>query len=192
MHSCFKWPKFITTKKVNPAETKQGVPLTLLDSDLKPWYSERTREQDAEKRDEKWCVSIHETGSIHRSISQLAARPSASMASSSYRLLYRRKRTKINLQKYKLGYLECTVRERAMEFIQRKKREMESNITPSAVSNDSGYSDVYNKRFKKLIGPGTDVWTEGIMTATYEPPFKIVEICIVCILYPSNNVYDMV
>ena len=37
---------------------------------------------------------------------------------------------------------------RAMELIQRKKREMEGNSTPSTVFGDStgGYGDVYNRR----------------------------------------------
>ena len=41
------------------------VRLALLVKDLEPWYSERTRKQPAEEQDEKQCVSIHETGSIH-------------------------------------------------------------------------------------------------------------------------------
>ena len=41
---------------------------------------------------------------------------------------------------------ESTERERALELIRRKKREMEGNATPSTVFNDSGYGDVYNKR----------------------------------------------
>ena len=54
------------TKKVTPAETEKGVPLAPSAKDLKPWYSERTREQPAEEvQDEKRCVSIYETGSIH-------------------------------------------------------------------------------------------------------------------------------
>jgi hypothetical protein len=56
------------TKKVTPDETEKGVPLAPSAKDLKPWYSERTREQPAEEvQDEKRCVSIHQTGSIHRS-----------------------------------------------------------------------------------------------------------------------------
>ena len=53
------------TEKVTSAETEKGVPLALLVKDLEPWYSERTRKQPAEKQDEKRCVLIHETGSIH-------------------------------------------------------------------------------------------------------------------------------
>ena len=41
---------------------------------------------------------------------------------------------------------ESSERGRALELIRRKKREMEGNVTPSTVFNDSGYGDVYNKR----------------------------------------------
>ena len=41
---------------------------------------------------------------------------------------------------------ESTERERALELIRRKRREMEGNATPSTVFDDSGYGDVYNKR----------------------------------------------
>ena len=40
---------------------------------------------------------------------------------------------------------ESTERERALELIRRKQREMQGNATPS-VFNDSGYGNVYNKR----------------------------------------------
>ena len=52
---------------------------------------------------------------------QLAVRSSVSMSSLYHRLLYRRKRTVINLQKYKLGYLASPQSERALELIRRKK-----------------------------------------------------------------------
>ena len=46
------------TKKVTPDESEKGVPLAPLAKDLKPWYSERAREQPAaeEVQDEKRCV----------------------------------------------------------------------------------------------------------------------------------------
>jgi hypothetical protein len=54
------------TKKVTPAETEKGVPLAPSAKDLKPWYSERTREHPTEEevQDEKRCVFIYETGLI--------------------------------------------------------------------------------------------------------------------------------
>ena len=41
------------TKKAAPAETEKGVPLAPLAKDLKPWYSERTREPAEEVQDDK-------------------------------------------------------------------------------------------------------------------------------------------
>src|SRR5258705_271854 len=41
---------------------------------------------------------------------------------------------------------ESSERQRALDLIQRKKREMEGNATPSTVLGDSGYGDVYNRR----------------------------------------------
>lgn len=43
---------------------------------------------------------------------------------------------------------ESSERERALALIQRKKKELEGNMTPSTVYNDDddGYRDVYNRR----------------------------------------------
>ena len=49
------------TKKVTPAETEKGVPLAPSAKDLKPWYSERTREPVEDVQDDKRCVSVLET-----------------------------------------------------------------------------------------------------------------------------------
>lgn len=82
---------------------------------------------------------------------QLAARPSTSTtSSSSYRP--RPLPSKANHDNDKPPEVqarlsrESTERERALELIRRKKCEMEGNVTPSTVCNDSGYGDVYNKR----------------------------------------------
>ena len=163
------------TKKVTPAETEQGVPLAPSAKDLKPWYSERTREPTEQVEDEKRCVCpTRTTHSIDPKIiyifrkrdesrkyvhdpltsitKQLAARPSTSTSSSKapYRPAQPSK-AKANHDKppevqARLSR-ESTERERALELIRRKKREVEGNATPSAaIFNDSGYGDVYNKR----------------------------------------------
>jgi len=43
---------------------------------------------------------------------------------------------------------EMSERERALELIRRRKREMEGNATPSTVSGEpiSGYGDMFNRR----------------------------------------------
>jgi len=141
------------TKKVSLAETEMGVPLAPLAKDLKPWYSERTREQPAEeeaghdekrKRDESRKYVHDPLTSITK---QLAARPSASMSSSSYRppLPSKASHDMPSEVQARLSR-ESTERGRALELIRRKRHEMEGNATPSTVFSDSGYGDVYNKR----------------------------------------------
>ena len=82
---------------------------------------------------------------------QLSTRPSASTSSSSkapYRpaLPSKTNRDKPPEVQARLSR-ESTERERAMELMRRKRREMEGNATPSTVYNDSGgYGDLYNKR----------------------------------------------
>jgi len=141
------------TKKVTPDETEKGVPLAPSAKDLKPWYSERTREptedvqDDKRKRDESRKYVHDPLTSITK---QLAARPSVSTSSSSKASYRPAPPSKANHDKppevqARLSR-ESTERERAMELIKRKRREMEGNATPSTVFNDSGYGDVYNKR----------------------------------------------
>ena len=79
---------------------------------------------------------------------QLAARPSTSTSSSSYRPpLPSKANHNIPSEVQARLSRESTERGRALELIRRKKREMEGNATPSTVFNDdSGYGDVYNKR----------------------------------------------
>jgi len=142
------------TKKVTPAETEKGVALAPSAKDLNPWYSERTREpaedvqDDKRKRDESRKYVHDPLTSITK---QLAARPSVSTSSSSFKAPYRpalpsnANHDKPPQVQARLSR-ESTERERALELIRRKRREMEGNATPSTVFNDSGYADVYNKR----------------------------------------------
>lgn len=58
---------------------------------------------------------------------------------------------------------ESSERQRALELIRRKKREMEGNATPSTVFGDSsdGYGDVYNRREVEEAHRHRDKWREG-------------------------------
>lgn len=58
---------------------------------------------------------------------------------------------------------ESSERQRALELIRRKKREMEGNSTPSTVIDDSsgGYGDVYNRQEVKEAHMYKDRWREG-------------------------------
>ena len=157
------------TKKVTPAETEKGVALAPSAKDLKPWYSERTREPADDVQDDKRCVSVVETAQfidpvfrkrdesrkyVHDPLTsitrQLAARPSVSTSSSSKAPYRPAPPSNANHDKppevqARLSR-ESTERERALALIRRKRREMDGNATPSTVFNDSGYADVYNRR----------------------------------------------
>ena len=61
---------------------------------------------------------------------------------------------------------ESSERQRALDLIRRKKREMEGNATPSTVFGDSagGYGDVYNRREVEEAHRHRDRWREGGFT----------------------------
>ncbi|KAF8168567.1 hypothetical protein B0H34DRAFT_793148 [Crassisporium funariophilum] len=145
------------TKKVTLAETEKGVPLGPSAKDLKPWYSERSLDPAAEVEDEK-RKRDESRKSVHDPLTsitkQLASRPSFSLSSSSSKSSYRRPPSFAKTTPGKPPEVqarlsrESSERERALELIRRKKREMEGNATPSTVCGDasSGYGDVFNRR----------------------------------------------
>ena len=80
---------------------------------------------------------------------QLASHPSASTSSSSYWPPLPSKANRDNDKPSEAQVQlsrEATERGHALELIRRKKREMEGNVNPSTVFNDSGYGNIYNKR----------------------------------------------
>ncbi|KAG6890516.1 hypothetical protein C0995_007715 [Termitomyces sp. Mi166 len=142
------------TKKAEPVETDKGVPLAPSEKDLKPWYSERmkNKEEELETADERRKrdtarKSIHDP--LTSITKELASRSSASSSSSSS---YRRPRLPQASQAppdvHARLTRESSERERALELIRRKKREMEGSITPSTVHGgvDPGYDDVFNRK----------------------------------------------
>ncbi|CAA7266442.1 unnamed protein product [Cyclocybe aegerita] len=140
------------SKKTGPAETEKGVPLAPSAKDLKPWYSERTQDRveevEEKRRREEFRKSAHDP--LTSITKQLASRPSGSTSSSS-RPSRSSSFSSISGKPVEVQARlsrETTERERALELIRRKKREMEGNATPSTVCGDSasGYGDVYNRR----------------------------------------------
>ncbi|KAF8060701.1 hypothetical protein FPV67DRAFT_1673550 [Lyophyllum atratum] len=142
------------TKKAEPAETEKGVPLAPSAKDLKPWYSERSKDQAEETPDERRKrdtarKSIHDP--LTSITKQLASRSSGSSSSSSS---FRRPRppppgaTKAAPEVHARLTRESSERERALELIRRKKRELAGSETPSTVHGgvDDGYDDVFNRR----------------------------------------------
>ncbi|KAF8163932.1 hypothetical protein K438DRAFT_273109 [Mycena galopus ATCC 62051] len=147
-----------TAKKTEPIETERGVPLAPSAKDLRPWYTEaRTANPDNEeevvdengnetRRGNRWSITH-----------QLAARyasTSTSSSSTAYKPKpsYRRPpnantNANANAPPEVQARLtrETSERERAMELIRRKQREMRGSETPSSV-HGGGYGDLFNRR----------------------------------------------
>ncbi|KAJ6619291.1 hypothetical protein B0H10DRAFT_2026819 [Mycena sp. CBHHK59/15] len=149
-----------TTKKTEPVETDRGFPLAPSAKDLKPWYTERAVDPNEEVVDEKRKrdtarKSIHDplTSITH----QLASRQGSSPSKSTYRPrppalppnTSRPPEVQARLAR------ESSERERALELIRRKQREMRGSETPSAVPG-GGYGDVFNRREVEEAHRGRD------------------------------------
>ncbi|KAI0343653.1 hypothetical protein BDW22DRAFT_1194657 [Trametopsis cervina] len=148
-----------TTSKSNaPApSTEQGIPLAPSEKDRNPWYSDREKgppkELDGNKHTRELArKSAHDPLT---SINQQLARRSGDHAMSSVR-----SRTAGRLQSIQQNApsqqpevaerlsRESSERQRALELIRRKKREMDGSATPSTVRSGmgGGYGDVFNRR----------------------------------------------
>ncbi|KAF9482915.1 hypothetical protein BDN70DRAFT_800562 [Pholiota conissans] len=157
----------VKLSKKAPAETEKGVALAPSAKDLNPWYSsvgrEKDKQEDVDVEDEKRSTQLPHSRkreesrkfahdpltSIER---QLASRSSGSTSKPEPR--YRRPpppRKEISDKPPEVQARlsrESSERERALELIRRKKREMEIAATPSTVHGEpsSGYGDVFNRR----------------------------------------------
>ncbi|KAJ7088467.1 hypothetical protein B0H15DRAFT_841452 [Mycena belliarum] len=148
-----------TTKKTEPVETERGFPLAPSAKDLTPWYTARAANPDEEevpdakrKRDTA-RKSVHDplTSITHQLASRAAPskpsyrpRPAAPPPNSS-----RPPEVQARLTR------ETSERERALELIRRKQREMRGSETPSTV-HGGGYGDVYNRREVEEAHRGRD------------------------------------
>ncbi|KII86163.1 hypothetical protein PLICRDRAFT_114437 [Plicaturopsis crispa FD-325 SS-3] len=151
-----------TRKKNEPVETEKGVPLAPSAKDLKPWYSEKNSErkeleEDRRKRDLAFKNINDPLTSITR---QLASRPSSSSsAAASDR--YRRPPPPASMHPPEVGARltrESSERQRALDLIARKKREMQGSATPSTVrgDDDGGYADQFNRQEVREAHRGRD------------------------------------
>ncbi|KAG5641564.1 hypothetical protein DXG03_004777 [Asterophora parasitica] len=141
------------TKKTEPVETEKGVPLAPSAKDLKPWYSERNSDKvedtiDERRKRDTARKSIHDP--LTSITKELASRSSPSSSSSS---TFRRPRPPSETLRappevHARLTRESTERERALDLIRRKKRELAGSETPSTVHGgvDEGYGDVFNRR----------------------------------------------
>ncbi|TRM62826.1 hypothetical protein BD626DRAFT_41571 [Schizophyllum amplum] len=136
------------SKKAGPststAETDKGIALAPSEKDLNPWYSSRDMppptevEEGRRKRDSNRKSTHDPLTSITK---ELSSRPSSSSAPR------RRSLPTIpqtaNPQVGARLSRESSERQRALELIQRKKREMQGSETPSTVHG--GYADMFNR-----------------------------------------------
>ncbi|GLB36877.1 putative N-terminal domain of CBF1 interacting co-repressor CIR [Lyophyllum shimeji] len=150
------------TKKAEPAETEKGVPLAPSAKDLKPWYSERSTDSAAETPDDRRKRDT-ERKSMHDPLTsitkELASRSSSSSSSRSFRRpLPPPEAAHAPPEVHSRLKRESSERERALELIRRKKREMAGSETPSTVHGgiDEGYGDVYNRREVEEAHRGRD------------------------------------
>ncbi|KAJ7690260.1 hypothetical protein B0H17DRAFT_856829, partial [Mycena rosella] len=170
-----------TTKKTESVETDRGFPLAPSAKDLKPWYTERAKnpEEEEEVVNEKRYVSLYPTilpirfircrkrdtarKSVHDPLTsithQLASRHGSTSSKPSYRP--RPPAIPVNTSRPPEVHArltrESSERERALELIRRKQREMRGSETPSTVhGGGSGYGDVFNRREVEEAHRGRD------------------------------------
>ncbi|KAI0794967.1 hypothetical protein C8Q75DRAFT_748280 [Abortiporus biennis] len=143
-----------TTKKSNETETDKGFRLAPSEKDLNPWYSDKHHEKNRELEDDRKLRDLARK-SVHDPLtainSQLIARSSREESSSSRSRSRPVKQSATSSQPPIVSERlnrESSERQRALELIRRKKREMEGSETPSTVygGRDEGYRDVFNKR----------------------------------------------
>ncbi|KAJ7735829.1 hypothetical protein DFH07DRAFT_927928 [Mycena maculata] len=152
-HSAIATAIRTTTKKTEPVETERGFPLAPSAKDLKPWYTERAANPDEEVVDEKRKrdtarKSVHDplTSITHQLASRHGSSPSFKSKSS-----YRPRPPAIPLNASRPPEVEARLtresseRQRALDLIQRKQREMRGSETPSSV-HGGGYGDLFNRR----------------------------------------------
>ncbi|PSS37950.1 hypothetical protein PHLCEN_2v207 [Hermanssonia centrifuga] len=153
-----------TMKDKTSAPTEQGIPLAPPEKDLKPWYSDRDHERNKEVDGDKGIrelarKSAHDPlTNINQQLSRRSSDPSSSSSFSRPQPSSRRPPARPPLATPTVReppppsterlQRESSERQRALELIRRKKREMQGSETPSTVYGgmEGGYGDVYNRR----------------------------------------------
>ncbi|EGN94232.1 hypothetical protein SERLA73DRAFT_188867 [Serpula lacrymans var. lacrymans S7.3] len=147
-------------------EAEKGVPLAPSAKDLKPWYSERSHERNKEPEEEKQArdLAFKSRNDPLTSIThQLASRSSTNKFTTRSRPQPRPILSSSSFPDDVSARLsrESSERQRALDLIRRKKKELAGSETPSTVhgGNDdrnSGYGDVFNKRAVEEAHRGRD------------------------------------
>ncbi|KAF9443525.1 hypothetical protein P691DRAFT_713179 [Macrolepiota fuliginosa MF-IS2] len=150
-----------TARKTDSKASERGVKLAPDEKELRRWYTRQRAHDDSQpeegddekrKRDAQRKYKNDPLTVIEQ---QLASR--SSLAQPHPRLKPRRSYPPASSTSSSSGgsslvqariQRESSERERALALIQRKKKELEGNMTPSTVCNDNddGYRDMYNRR----------------------------------------------
>ncbi|KAI5830230.1 hypothetical protein K523DRAFT_337091 [Schizophyllum commune Tattone D] len=137
------------SKKAGPststAETDKGIALAPSERDLNPWYSSRempppTDKEEQRRRRDSNRKSAHDP--LTSITKQLSSHPSSSSSASRRRSLPSSVQHTDPVVGERLSR-ESSERQRALELIRRKKREMQGSETPSTVHG--GYDDMFNR-----------------------------------------------
>ncbi|KZT67600.1 hypothetical protein DAEQUDRAFT_713106 [Daedalea quercina L-15889] len=146
-----------STKKSAP-ETEKGIPLAPTEKDLKPWYSDRSNGKGQDKDQAREMREIARKSvndpltSINHRLSARSSGTSSTASTSRSRPSHsdRPPSTPSEPRSAETARLnrESAERQRALELIRRKKREMAGSETPSTVHGgvEQGYRDVFNRR----------------------------------------------
>ncbi|KXN92796.1 hypothetical protein AN958_04723 [Leucoagaricus sp. SymC.cos] len=156
-----------TVQKADAKASERGVKLAPDEKELKRWYTQRRGDDDSQlddaddggrsKRDAQRKYKHDPLTAIEQ---QLAPRSQGTSSSSSSHTPHRKSKARSSyppafsssssgdpsvqarLQR------ESSERDRALALIQRKKKELEGNMTPSTTygEDEGGYRDVYNRR----------------------------------------------
>ncbi|KAI0916674.1 hypothetical protein AcV5_003096 [Taiwanofungus camphoratus] len=141
-------------KKSSPPETEKGIPLAPSAKDLKPWYSDRNPEKSRELDEDRKLRDLARK-SVNDPLTsinhQLASRASGASRTPRVRpALPPSSGSPAERGPPEMARLsrESSERRRALELIQRKRREVAGSETPSTVRGDmdGGYGDVFNRR----------------------------------------------
>ncbi|KZT00356.1 uncharacterized protein LAESUDRAFT_739671 [Laetiporus sulphureus 93-53] len=142
----------VRSTKKEPPETEKGIPLAPPEKDLKPWYYERNHGKEHEVDEDRKIRDLARK-SVNDPLTSINYQLSSRSASTSTTSHARRPPSSTSAANQKPPEVarlnrESSERQRALELIRRKKREMEGSETPSTVhgGRDEGYGDVFNRR----------------------------------------------
>ncbi|OBZ77207.1 Peptidyl-prolyl cis-trans isomerase [Grifola frondosa] len=144
-------PATIRSTKNTPPEADKGIPLAPSAKDLKPWYSDRDHERNKEPNEGRRMRDLARksvSDPLTTINSQLASRSASTPSFRHPRSPNVPMSSRAPPEVSERLSRESSERQRALELIRRKKRELQGSETPSTVHGgmEGGYGDVFNRR----------------------------------------------